>query len=402
MKIRFRYILMAVTLCVCSASLALGASVTIVPTPVAGSFDVQGANMDGVAGIVLTIGYDTSTLGKPSVKWGSLVSGAMTVPNTTVPGTIKMSIARVEPFSGSGPIATVSFAIHNGSGVIPSLFVNQMTDSNGENVSAQAGTATAGSGLSTTAGLPFSSSTAAATPPVMTGLGTVTMPGDNQPKSEVKPAESAAAHPPETSEAAESTTQPLKQPTEEKTAEAIEPVEVKQTVYGGVLDRFRAYRGEKTPSIMVALFTKAVSPSIRQVPAVVISDGKATVRVIVDLSAIKGTSTSFALSNAKLVSLKKDDESNTWVLDALPKVNSLKATVTILNSSSVIEFPLTVVPPAASVSAKQADFAAFLKDSGAKVPKHDLNGDGLHDYLDDYIYTAHYLINSSAAAKHAK
>jgi hypothetical protein len=68
----------------------------------------------------------------------------------------------------------------------------------------------------------------------------------------------------------------------------------------------------------------------------------------------------------------------------------------------MIDFPLTVVPPAGAVTGNKADFAAFLKDSGVQAPKFDLNGDGRHDYLDDYVYTAHYLIRSSAAAKNAK
>jgi hypothetical protein len=70
-----------------------------------------------------------------------------------------------------------------------------------------------------------------------------------------------------------------------------------------------------------------------------------------------------------------------------------------MNSSSVIEFPLTVVPTGAAVSKKEADFAAFLKGSPAQAQKRDLNGDGRYDYMDDFIYAAHYKLNSSAAAK---
>ena len=416
MRHQFRCILMVVALCICSATLALGASVTITSTG-GGSFAVQGDNMNGVSGIELTIGYDTSAVASPSVSWGSLVTGALTMANTTVPGTIRIAIIRTDPFSGSGPIAAVSFATQNSSGGITSVSA-KLVDSKGVNVSASAGIAPGAAGASAaspgfiaTPGVPFSqpesprglpTTTATTTPRVPTSLGTVTLPDDNQPKSEVQPGESKTAHPPEISETAETMHRQLKQPPAEKSAETIEPVAVKQTIYGSVLDRFRAYRGEKTPAILIELFTKAISPSISQVPAVAISDGKATVRVTVDLSAIKGTSTDFTLAGAKLVSLKKENDSDTWILDALPQVNSLKATVTISNSGSVIEFPLTVVPPAAAVSAKQADFAAFLKDSGAKVPKHDLNGDGRHDYLDDFIYTAHYLIKSSAAAKDTK
>lgn len=417
MKLKFRFILMFVALCMCSASLALGASVTIVPSG-AGSFIVQGDNMNGVAGIDLTIGYDTSTLNGPTVTLGSLASGGFPAFNTTVPGSIRIAIIQTTPLSGSGPIVAITFATHTGSGGITSVSA-KIIDSKNVLVPTQAsiapgatGTATADPGLITTAGVPFTQSettrppatvtTTTPSPTVSAGLGTVSMPGDNQPKSDVQPAESKTAQPVEPVEVAEATTQQMNQPAVEKKADKVESVEIKQTVYGSVLDRFRTYQGEKTPETMIALFTKAVSPTIHQVPAVAICDGKATVRVTVDLAAIKGTSTNFALTGAKMVSLKKEDGSGSWVLDALPQMNTLKATVTILSSGSVIEFPLTVVPPVAGVSTKQADFAAFLKDSGAKVPKHDLNSDGRHDYLDDFIYTANYLLKSSIAAKDTK
>lgn len=426
MRHHFRHILLVVALSICSASLASGASVTITPAGEA-SFAVQGDNMNGVSGIELTIGYDTSALTSPSVSWGGLINGALSIANTTVPGTIRIAIIRTSPFSGSGQIAALSFDARNGSGGITSVSA-KMTDINGVNIPAQPAIAPAAAAIAsstiaasdtasaspapvTTPGVPFSQPAATRTPPaaaastappVPSGLGTVTLPDVNQAKSEVRQGEPKTVHPPESSETAVTTAGELKQPPAEKNAEAIAPADAKQTVYSSVLDRFRTYQGERSPKSLLELFAKAVSPSIRQDPAVAISDGTATVRVTVDLSATKGTSTVFALTGAKMVSLNRKDDSGTWVLDALPKVNSLKATVTATNSNSIVEFPLTVVPPAPAVSAKQADFIAFLKDGGAKVPKHDLNGDGRHDYQDDFIYTAHYLIKSGAAAKDVK
>lgn len=409
-------ILLAIGLCVCSVAIALGASVTITSTG-AGSFAVQGDSMNGVAGIELTMGYDASLLASPSVTWGSLVSGAMSVANTAVPGAIRIAIIRTEPFSGSGPIASVTFATQSSSGGITSVTA-RLIDSKGATVPSQASIATgagaapaAGSGLVTTPGVPFSQSeqprvspagTAATTPTVATGLGAVSMPDDTPPRGEAQPVDPKPARVPEPAEAAEPATAPEQKPSVDKAAETVEPGDVKQTAYSGVLDRFRSYQGEKSPEIMAALFMMEIAPNVRQEPAVVISDGEATVRVVVDLPAGRGASTSFALTGARLVSLKKEDDADSWVLEALPREKTLKANVTILTSSSVIEFPLTVVPPAAAVSVKPADFAAFLKDSGARSPKHDLNGDGRHDYLDDFIYTAHYLVATGAAAKRAR
>jgi len=93
-----------------------------------------------------------------------------------------------------------------------------------------------------------------------------------------------------------------------------------------------------------------------------------------------------------LVSLKKGAVPGRWILEALPGKNAMNASVTILNGNSVIEYPLTTVSSGVKVSPEESTFSAFLKDAGTKVPKHDLNGDGRHDYMDDYIYTALYLI----------
>lgn len=426
MKRHISCILLFILLCVSSASLALGPSL-IVTASGGGSFAVQGENMNGVAGIELTMGYDTSLLASPAVTWGSLVSGAMSVANTSIPGSIRIAIIRTEPLSGSGPIASVTFATQNNSGGITSVSA-KLIDSTGTNLPAQvsvapaaAAPATAATGLTSTPGVPFSqpsepppaptTATAETTAPATTatgypnqsGLGTVTMSAETRSNDEVEQVSPKTDNRPGYT-APEAAEQQLDQhqPDVEKAPETIAPEVVKQTVYSGVVERFRMYQGAKTPENMVALFSKAVSPSVRQEPDVVVSDGKATVRVVVDSSATNGTSTSFALIGAKLVSLKKEDNSDSWVLDALPQANSLKGIITILNSRSVIEFPLTVVPPVAAVSAQQADFAAFLKDSGAKSPIHDLNGDGLHDYLDDFIYTAHYLIATRATAKKTK
>jgi len=422
MRCQIRYILLAILLCVCGASPALAASVTLTSSSADAPFIVQGNDMNGVAGMKLTVVYDPAVLASPTVTWGSLISGALPLANTTAAGIITIAIIKSEPLTGSGPIAAISFAVRKSGGGIPVVSVDQMIDSNGTNLLAQAGTATADPGFTKTAGIPFSqpetvvSSTATST----TGTsatststsstvvpGTISMPDDKQePKSEAPPAEPMASPPAEHVEPAETTArEPTQSPAEapvETAVEASKPVVVKQTVYGSVLERFRVYQGTRSPEELVALFKKPVSATIRQEPVVAISDGKRSVRVTVDVPAINGASSNFALSEASLVSLKKDEVAGAWTLDVLPRLNSLKASVTIVGSSAIIEFPLTVVPPIAAISGKPADFAAFLADSGVENPKHDLNGDGRHDYLDDFIYTAHYLNTPSSAEKKSK
>ena len=438
MRLPFRFILVFLVCYVCNASLALGASVTITSSG-GGVFVVQGDSMKGVAGVEMTIGYDSSQLASPSVRWRSLVAGALSIENTSTPGLVKIAIIKTDPItSANGPIASISFATKSGDCGITSVSAKLIDDKSVavpvQTIIAAGAVCAAASDpvLITTPGIPFShpeeivvpststpvpqtttiipsttpvvipttTTTAAVTPNQLPkGLGTVIMPGDIQPQKDTRSAEPRVVTPLEPAETPETAPQQVKPSLPEKTAEETEPAGIKHTVYGGVLDRFRSYQGEKTPDIMIALFSKPVSPSIHQSPPVTISDGTTPVLVSVEQAAIKGTSTNFAFNGAKLLSMKKEDDSGRWILEIQPHVNSMVAFLTILNSSSMIDFPLTVVPPTPTITGKKADFAAFLKDSGAQAPKYDLNGDGHHDYLDDYIYTAHYLIRSSAAAK---
>jgi len=169
------------------------------------------------------------------------------------------------------------------------------------------------------------------------------------------------------------------------------------------IENFRTYRGEKSPAIFTALINRDISPSIHQEPLVALSDGKTTLKITVRLRPGDGDSPNFALTNAMLSSLKKDPASSSgWIIEALPRTNTSKAGLTILTSSELIEYPLNLAPPVAGVSAAETDFIAFLKDSGASPPKRDLNGDGKHDYQDDFIYTANYLVRKNTGGPKSK
>jgi hypothetical protein len=59
-----------------------------------------------------------------------------------------------------------------------------------------------------------------------------------------------------------------------------------------------------------------------------------------------------------------------------------------------------VAPPAGidldgSGKVNEADFTLFLKERGAEnAPRFDLNGDGARNYLDDYIFTANFIVQT--------
>jgi hypothetical protein len=92
-----------------------GASVSIIPSR-NGQFIIQGNNVDDIAGVDLTISYDSSTLSAPTVTKNPVISEAMMSANTATPGTIRFVMISPKPFSGTAQLATISFATVKGKG----------------------------------------------------------------------------------------------------------------------------------------------------------------------------------------------------------------------------------------------------------------------------------------------
>jgi Cohesin domain len=418
MKQNFRILLISVFLMICSISAVLAASVTIVPSG-GNTFVVQGGDMNGVAGIDLNISYDASSLASPSVNQGALVSGAMFLANANNPGNIKIAIVSTKVFSGNGPIATITFGSQTGNGSISSVTA-KMININGGNMAVQASvvpagttpppepesTATAVSGTVTTqsastvtgAGSATTSSASTATQGVSSSLGTISLPQDTQPSAVAAVKENTTVVQPQ---APAVPVQSVKVPDSAPAAieSEIAVAASVQTNFISIPERFRVYQGARTPVAMTGLFQKQITDSVRQEPTIVVSDGKSNFKLFLALSSGSTSAPNFALTGAKLVALKNAGGPGRWLVEATPEKNAQKVSVTIVTGGSFVEYPVTSVPPIALISGKEADFADFLKDSGAKMPRFDLNGDGKHDYLDDYIYTGHYLILKGAGRK---
>lgn len=109
-----------------------GASVAVISSG-NGEYVIQGVNLDGFAGLELTVNYDSSILSTPTVTKGGLVSDFIIVSNTNTPGSIKIAMVSARDISGSGQIATVSFAAVTGAGSVSVASAN-MTDSNGKQI----------------------------------------------------------------------------------------------------------------------------------------------------------------------------------------------------------------------------------------------------------------------------
>jgi len=165
-----------------------------------------------------------------------------------------------------------------------------------------------------------------------------------------------------------------------------------------VLERFRAYTGQRTPDDLIRLFyAPGASDTVQQKPEIALSDGKTPVEFTVKINSTDNAAPNFACIEARLISIKQTQPA-VWQLEILPAAGSWKSAVVIQQGGSSSIVPLTVAPPlpgGTDLSSKA--FAAYLKNSESGLQQRiDLNGDGRSDYLDDYIRTANVLAARNA------
>lgn len=401
MKLRniFFYLLGILSLAICPA---YAVELTVAPLG-DGRYSVNGAAMDGVAGIDLTVTYDSSLLSGPSIIQGGVISGAMMASNTNNSGTIKVAIISTRAFSGNGQIIAINFAGRNGSGGIttinaktidikgaqlqttafviqeqPSGSSSQPPDSSGFPQDRQAATQ-----YQTPAGSTSPTTSTSVTP----SIGSISLPADNMQPDTQKRQEQQISPPPAEQYRQTPQTVPRAEENRQTEVKPKKTEELKRSGYVSVLDRFKAYKGDRNPLILAELFSKAIDSAITQEPMVSGADGTATIKlkVLLDLKE-DDSAPNFAASEAKIVSLKSDEATGRWVIDLLPSKGVVTASLSILAGNRLMDIPLVTVPLAKSLSFSDKEIAAFIKDFGAEKPLYDLNKDGRHDYIDDYIY----------------
>ena len=387
-----------------------------------GSFILQGNGLVNVAVIDLLIQYDSSALANPRISQGSLTSGAMTSANVSVPGNVGLWLSAFgNAIKGSGPVATITFdPFGDSTGRITSL-KGTITDGGGNTtpIALNLGNNNAPLNLGDNndapqvprvadqAAAPVADVTpppqpvagqGAAGPPVVGG--SVTLPTDQmasrderkepvlQPEQVADVAEKKAAGPaPSESRGVEASVPKIEMP-------APKPLQ-------SVLEKFRLFKGERTARSLAALFAQPGDARVRQEPAVLIADGKGSVKVTI-LKEAGEKAPNFAFNSARAVSLTVAEGG--FLVEARPDKDAFKAGIVMLVNGTIEELPLTVSPAAdvdldRSGKVTEADFLLFLKQSGtADAAKLDLNRDGKCDYLDDYIFTANYLASFEKAA----
>jgi hypothetical protein len=380
-------------------------------------FVVQGTGFEGVAGMDVIIQYDNTKLTNPRVVQGELVSSSLMVTNSEAG---KVRFATIDPYpktrSGTGAVATITFdQIGNSAGSVTPVSAN-LVDVKGKpipvTISSSSNSPVVDQGLQNPApgGTLVSGSTAPAGGSGTTNWlgGGVTLPSEGTAvaaKTQEEPSVSTSGN----DQAKEKPAGAIKHEGAQQSDEPKATSGTKATRPASVLEKFRAFTGEKNADAYKALFAEGVQ-GVRQEPPIVLSDGITRVKVFIDLPASGKKAPNFLLTGAKVIWITRG-EGTTWVVEALPKKGTYDASIKILQDGVVMQTPLTVAPPlpadfkiGAAGRLTDADFAMFLKERGTdKVPRFDLNGDGKRDYIDDYIFTANFLaqtvVNRTVAEK---
>lgn len=427
MGYRVKCFLAAVACAILSFTAAAGfaANVTVVPSG-RGVFVVQGTGLTGVAAMDVTIAYDAATLSNPAVAPGSLVSGGMTAANTGTPGVIRLAIIQAAPITGTGPIATVTFEPKGSSGGRILSLEASLSNEKGnpmdvvssvgqggtsETAPPPAGGGTATESVAASAGNGGTRETAALTSLQTAGGGGPV----RQDGGTTLPTEGSAGAAMEEN-AVEATLRQEPPPMGEVTAALVResepdrPVGVPPAteterkggnfiVTKGVVARFRDFTGDRNPKNLVSLVLAGEAKRVTQHPALSLSDGATAVRITVETGQEAGAAPNIVLSGARLTGLTRG-EGSTWRIDVVPDKGTVLASLTVSQNGMITEFPLTVAPPAGidldgSGKVNEADFRLFLKERGAEnAPRFDLNGDGVRNYLDDYIFTANFIVRT--------
>lgn len=159
-----------------------------------------------------------------------------------------------------------------------------------------------------------------------------------------------------------------------------------------VLELFRRHAGQTSPGQLTALFSRPAAEPVRQSPAIALSDGKTAVIIAARIAPDGETATSFSLEGASVISLKKV-KADEWRITALPDKGTATMALHVLHGERRTVHPLVVAPPLPpEVDLTPGGFEEFLGDR-----QRDLNGDGRRDYLDDYTYTANYLVRQGTS-----
>jgi len=329
-----------------------------------GVYAINGSSLEGVAALDFTISYDQTGLARPVVARGALTpADASFIANTAIPGEVRILVVRDRELSGSGLLATIVFErLSSGPDRILAFKARPVSVAAAP-LDARAGAGSPPPPAETKPAVPAEGTaqqrpSAPQTSASNWGAGTAALPGA---------ANGGGDPPPETMPAGQE---------HDQAGHLLR--------YPSAVDRFYHYSGERSAAALLSLFDAGERGMVQE-PPVALADGAGQVTLRITVRA--ESEPTFSLEGATIMHVLA--EGTVWTLTVIPTPGTLRAVVTVTDGDRRREIPLTVAPPlppdGVGFSLDEGGLALFLTTGDAAT---DLNGDGLHDYLDDYIFAA--------------
>ncbi len=406
MLIRTLFFIVAIFLTGLTASNATAASITLASAD--GSvYQLVGNGFSKVSALNVTIKYDPSSLEAPKISQGPLANGTLFVANPYTPGEVKIAFVHASGVTGTGSIAEIVFTSKGSSGGGITGMTAQTLDPKGQILPVTAAVSNfSGSSMTAfpNAGSPQTSGAGGATTSPASGvtgtggtayLGAVTLPGEDSSGREKQVRESAEN--PAVQPAATPALETVKQ---EPAPESTPPVQlVKRPTPippANTLERFKAYNEALTLEGLKQLFANRGGDWIAQIPPIAPADGKSLITLQLSTELFYEKAPNFSLRGVEMKRVTSSE--NGWAIEIIPAKDSMNSSISIVVDRSVVEVPLLTVPALPkswdTVKLTRSEVNLFLADRSVK---RDLNGDGRHDYKDDYIMVGNYLLQENPA-----
>jgi hypothetical protein len=361
-----------------------------------GIFEIRSVFLEGASALDIIVTYDTAVFNGPRVAPGVLLSGAITAVNSGTPGMVRIGAIRTAPVSGAGTLFTLVFErIGEGEGIRG--MTARLSDGSGKPLSVQVQIAIASPSLSAAAETQ-SRQTAAPGPsggaaPQPKGPGTVV--GPVVPQATDVSGEAGSRDLNQQQEVAVPATGAIS-PGKGEEAKGLAPLTGSpRRLYTqqSVLERFRQYRGERTPRELSGLFERDPLIGFQQEPAIALSDGVTPVTVRFITTPVWARTKELACMRARLLTLERDpDATNTWIAVLLPEKGTDSASLSVLQNDVLMVYQITVAPKIdLPKSATEADFRVYLNKQTASPRKASPPGGETATWREDYIFTANYL-----------
>jgi hypothetical protein len=155
--------------------------------------------------------------------------------------------------------------------------------------------------------------------------------------------------------------------------------------FPSVLDRFQSFKGERTEAALCQLFDPDPAAPFHQTPAVAMADGRTAVTVTFNLAFPGQDVNIMVLTNTRLLSFNYVNDGTSAEMIVMPDEGSYRCSLMANTGDRIFDLPLTIAPPLAPE-------LVVLGVNGEEIIRRDYNGDGVADYLDDYILMANRLV----------